>query len=416
LKVCIDAGHGGRDRSNVGPTGYVEADGALSMALACRRLLTLAGLDVIMTRADDRDLCPDATYSQAKDLCARADFANAQNADLFISVHTNAADNANAKGTEAFCYRWNTEAHKLAIALEEAVVEKLGTVSRGAKERNFAVLRETDMPAALVEVAFHSNPAEEALLKDESFLRKAGEAIGVGILVFLGIPTPSTTVVDAPTNDSSEPTVDHKTPILAKVRTTQQRAWSWFKKRQWKHPCAYDDETMWRILTAYWTIAPEEEVEPLGAFAQACKETGGFSFTRENGTPGDVRPSQWNFCGLGATGGIPGLSFASIEAGVRAHCRHLRLYATEKEKARTLNDKEADPRGLPESKMGVAPCFEDLGGHWAPSLDYGVSIVRDYMQPMMDYEPVTSCGHCQEYVAEVKALKEKLAQIREIVG
>ena len=187
-KITLDPGHGGRDPGSSGPTGYVEKNGTLAIALACRDVLQAAGVGVVMTRATDRDLSPEgSSYSQAQDLSARAEIANNARADYFVSIHTNAASTRDAHGTETFYYPGGTEGERLARSVQSAVVTALGTYDRGVKTANFAVLRQTTMPAALVEIAFGSNPGEEAKLKDPAFLRRAGQAVARGVLDYLGV-------------------------------------------------------------------------------------------------------------------------------------------------------------------------------------------------------------------------------------
>lgn len=116
-----------------------------------------------------------------------------------------------------------------------------------------------------------------------------------------------------------------------------------------------------QLVQAYISGGKQEGVRADVALAQAIHETGYFKFG------GDVKREQNNFAGLGATGGVPGLSFPTIDAGARAHLRHLRLYAT----TDVIVDDGVDPRGLPANLRGVAPTLKSLGGHWAPSLVYG---------------------------------------------
>jgi hypothetical protein len=123
------------------------------------------------------------------------------------------------------------------------------------------------------------------------------------------------------------------------------------------------------LINAYLVAGQQEGVRGDGAFCQAIKETNWCKFT------GDVKAGQNNFCGLGATGGgNPGLSFPSIDAGVRAHLRHLLAYATTG--PLPPDTPQVDPRGLPAAKRGSATTFLTLGGpgKWAPSPDYGVGI------------------------------------------
>lgn len=108
----------------------------------------------------------------------------------------------------------------------------------------------------------------------------------------------------------------------------------------------------------YLTIADKECVRGDIAFAQACKETGNFKFT------GDVNYMQNNFAGIGATGGVPGFKFDTIEEGILAHVQHLKSYATKE----PLNCKNVDPRRTDwfmKAKGGTSPDVETLSGTWA---------------------------------------------------
>lgn len=108
----------------------------------------------------------------------------------------------------------------------------------------------------------------------------------------------------------------------------------------------------------YLDICAKENVRGDVAFAQALKETGHFKYG------GDVKAMQNNFCGLGATGGVHGCVFSSIEKGILAQAQHLKTYATKD----PLNESCVDPRRTSwfvNSKGGTASEVEDLGGTWA---------------------------------------------------
>lgn len=114
------------------------------------------------------------------------------------------------------------------------------------------------------------------------------------------------------------------------------------------------------------------------AFAQALLETGYFSFG------GDVRADQYNFAGIGATGGssIRGAKFASPEEGVLAHLQHLFAYASTA--ALPSSYPLADPRFRFVSR-GSAVVWTDLNGKWAvPGTSYGQSILSLYGR-MLDF-------------------------------
>lgn len=108
----------------------------------------------------------------------------------------------------------------------------------------------------------------------------------------------------------------------------------------------------------------KEGVRAEVAFCQAIKETGYLTYT------GDAPPTYFNYCGLGVTGaGIDGPDFEYSWKGMRAHIQHLKAYASKN----PLNEECVDPR-YNYIKHGCAPNVEDLGGKWAPSLQYGYEI------------------------------------------
>ncbi|MCL2211390.1 MAG: glucosaminidase domain-containing protein [Treponema sp.] len=110
------------------------------------------------------------------------------------------------------------------------------------------------------------------------------------------------------------------------------------------------------------------------AFAQMCLETGFLRFG------GDVKPEQYNFCGLGAVGGgDPGLSFPEPRIGVRAQIQHLKAYASEE----PLKGENVDPR-FKYVRRGVSPAIEGLAGTWATDRQYAVKI-NGILQRLYDF-------------------------------
>jgi len=176
--VVIDPGHGGSDPGAIGPSGIQEKVITLQVAQQVYSLLASAGYNPIMTRTSD----------QYVSLEQRAQKANAADADVFVSIHCNANANRGANGTETYHFPGSADGEKLAEKLQSNLVAQLKRNDRGIRNANFAVLRETKMPAALVEIAFISNPAEESLLETTAFQKKAAGAIVSGIMLYLGIP------------------------------------------------------------------------------------------------------------------------------------------------------------------------------------------------------------------------------------
>ncbi|MCK8817128.1 N-acetylmuramoyl-L-alanine amidase family protein [Natroniella sulfidigena] len=170
--IVVDAGHGGYDPGAISPSGLREKDVVLDISLILEELLKDAGAKVVMTRRDDHFVS----------LPERSEIANSLDADLFISVHANSHTDERQLGTETYIVR---DADKEEISLAEYIqqnkVERLETHDRGVKKNNLSVLRNTEIPAVLSEVAFLSNPEDEKLLKKDSFKQEAAIALYKGI-------------------------------------------------------------------------------------------------------------------------------------------------------------------------------------------------------------------------------------------
>lgn len=184
-KVVIDPGHGGWDCGAVGQTGTQEKHIALAVALRVKELLAPV-VDVQLTR--DKDIALGA--NESADLTARARIANSCGADCFVSIHCNSATNREAKGTETYYFGYSAIGEILAGAIHKRLIPALELSDRGVKTANFAVLRQTNMPACLVELGFLSNKAEEAVLNTEEFQKKAAWAIANGVVDYLELNWP----------------------------------------------------------------------------------------------------------------------------------------------------------------------------------------------------------------------------------
>ncbi|NMD98598.1 AMIN domain-containing protein [Selenomonas bovis] len=186
--ITIDAGHGGNDSGAIGPTGVTEKSVTLRVALALQKILTLEGATVYMTRTTDTEVSPKgAAASDIEELQARCDVANRHNSDIFISIHMDSFTNGAAKGTTGYYYALGSKKSRdLADKVRAGVIDQIGTPSRGTQSCNFYVVKHTDMPATLVEVAFISNPTEEKLMNSEDGVQKAAQGIADGIADFFG--------------------------------------------------------------------------------------------------------------------------------------------------------------------------------------------------------------------------------------
>jgi len=192
-KIMIDPGHGGKDKSNTGPTGYIEADGVLDISLKLRdELLKTGAFQVKLTRESD-------VYIEVRE---RGRMAALWGADLFVSEHTNASgipNNTSVRGTEVYS-SVDLQDDALAAEMSKAIAEAIGTKNRGAKKRESTIYPDEDyygvidaavdggvLHVLLVENAFHDNRKDEDLLKDPDKRLAIAKAQANVISEFFGV-------------------------------------------------------------------------------------------------------------------------------------------------------------------------------------------------------------------------------------
>jgi N-acetylmuramoyl-L-alanine amidase len=181
--VAIDAGHGGEDTGAIGYSGSYEKDFNLSIALKVATKLKAHGVDVLMTRTQDSTVSLDD----------RTNMANDAGADVFVSIHQNSYVDTSVsppkypQGIETYSYPGSTAGALLASKLQSNAIKNTNAVDRGTKTANFHVVRETNMPAALIECGFITNPDEEARLITDSYKDIMAYSITCGILDYLNI-------------------------------------------------------------------------------------------------------------------------------------------------------------------------------------------------------------------------------------
>ncbi|NPV93429.1 MAG: AMIN domain-containing protein [Firmicutes bacterium] len=188
--VVIDPGHGNyktpqiNDPGASGPlTGLTERELNMDISKQVSELLKAKGVNTILTRNG-------TTYISLEE---RAEIANRAKADVFVSIHSNSSENKELSGSTM--YFSDPEDSKLqyqrgmrqalANSIQKQLLKELGRSDKGVREANYVVLRKTDVPSALVEVAFLSNPEEERLLNTPAFRKKAATAIANGVMNYL---------------------------------------------------------------------------------------------------------------------------------------------------------------------------------------------------------------------------------------
>ena len=179
IKIYIDQGH-----NPVNPNAGAEGNGLREQDLVYRIGQELATLLRRNGNFDVRLSRPTADTqigsSNNTSLRLRVNDANTWGADYFISLHTNASENASASGSEAFAYARGTPAFRLGEDILEGLAETTGLRNRGMKVRpSLYVLKKTAMPAVLVELGFITNARDAFLMRDrpELFARGIYEGI-----------------------------------------------------------------------------------------------------------------------------------------------------------------------------------------------------------------------------------------------
>jgi N-acetylmuramoyl-L-alanine amidase len=217
-RIVIDAGHGGHDTGTIGPTGLMEKDLCLDVALRLGKIIEqkLPGADVVYTRADD-------TFIPLEE---RTNIANEAKADLFVSIHANSSPDHGARGVETYYLNLRGSPEAMEVAARENAVSQEGVhdledlvkriartekideskelaediqdslskriqrtakpvKNRGVRKAPFVVLIGADMPSILTEISFLSNPADEQLLKKPEYRQRVAEGVFLGVSAYL---------------------------------------------------------------------------------------------------------------------------------------------------------------------------------------------------------------------------------------
>jgi N-acetylmuramoyl-L-alanine amidase len=175
--IVIDPGHGGHDSGAYNRNlGVKEKDVVLDVSLRLKKLLENEGFKVYMTRKDD-------TFINLYD---RPGIANELGADAFVSIHANAATNSKAQGVEVLYYPNDGRDNKtFSRIMQNALLRELNATDRGIVPRpKLVVIRETKMPAVLLELGFLSNSREGNLLLQDDYRQRCAEASLKGIIEY----------------------------------------------------------------------------------------------------------------------------------------------------------------------------------------------------------------------------------------
>jgi N-acetylmuramoyl-L-alanine amidase len=217
-RIVIDAGHGGHDTGTIGPSGLMEKDLCLDVALRLGKIIQqrLPSAEVLFTRDDDTFI----------PLERRTEIANEAKADLFISVHANSSQDRQARGIETYYLNFTgssdamevasrenalsengvhdlqdivtkiarsekiEESRDLATLVQDSLSKRMESINRGDRNRGvrkapFVVLIGADMPSVLAEISFLSNPSDEKWLKIPDNRQRVADGLYRGIENYL---------------------------------------------------------------------------------------------------------------------------------------------------------------------------------------------------------------------------------------
>jgi N-acetylmuramoyl-L-alanine amidase len=198
--ILIDAGHGGVDPGKISGS-TLEKDINLEISKRLQEYLEQGDATVFMTRIDDSDLA----QTKKSDMHYRKLTANTSKADIFVSIHQNSFPNASVKGAQVFYFNQSDNSKRLAECIQREMKAFVNYQNKfEAKENsNYYVLKQTSMPAVIVECGFLTNSGEKANLRTPEYQNRVAWAIYMGIIdYFHGIssdeitPAPRTIPID----------------------------------------------------------------------------------------------------------------------------------------------------------------------------------------------------------------------------
>lgn len=180
--IVLDPGHGGSDPGTVGVGRTTEAENVLAICLELKGMLEQAGAAVIMTRNKDVNPAGGTSYEYQINgqLAVRTLFAERSKGEIFISIHNDWNSNSRISGTTSYYY--HAEDWLLADSLQKSLVSCLSSRNIGVKYANFYVLRNTNIPSALIEVGFLSNSREAEMLAQPWYRSAAAQGLFYGIV------------------------------------------------------------------------------------------------------------------------------------------------------------------------------------------------------------------------------------------
>lgn len=188
--VAIDPGHGTIDKGAVHEeSGVTESPINLAVAIQLKNMLKKQKFNVILTRDQESK----EMTSNCKELRRRIDLATQAKADILVSIHVNKFPDSQYFGAQCFYNPLKTESKLLALLIQEELKSIDPENIREALPQDLYILRESPMPAVLVEMGFLSNPHDRERLQDPTYQEKMAKAIQTGIKRYFANDSPKHT-------------------------------------------------------------------------------------------------------------------------------------------------------------------------------------------------------------------------------
>jgi len=177
--ILIDAGHGGYDPGKVSGSTQ-EKTINLAIAQKLQTYLEQADATALMTRVDDSDLA----NSKKSDMRTRKMTADTSNADIFVSIHQNSYPSGSVKGAQVFYFNHSDNSKRLAQCIQNELKSFIDNDNKREVTENssYYVLKNTSMPAVIVECGFLTNATEKSSLQDPDYQDRIAWAIYMGIV------------------------------------------------------------------------------------------------------------------------------------------------------------------------------------------------------------------------------------------
>jgi len=188
--IVIDAGHGGEDGGATSENGISEAQINLKIALNLQKLLEQSGANVILTRSDENAIydLDKKTLREKKvsDIKNRVKIGNNSSADIFVSIHLNKIPQNQYSGWQTFYKDGNEQGKELATSIQNNLNETIQKENKRLpmKISNVYIIKQVEIPTAIVECGFLSNPEEEQILQQEIYQEKLAWGIYNGIIEY----------------------------------------------------------------------------------------------------------------------------------------------------------------------------------------------------------------------------------------